>query len=134
MLLKDKRIFITEDNVFNRSIMELLLEKEGATIAFERWGTDTLERLQKFKPVDIIILDLMFPRGITGFDVYDNIRAYPEFANVPIIAVSAKDPEIALPECKAKGFAGFISKPVNHMIFAQQIAALIEGEAIWYTR
>lgn len=134
MILKDKRIFITEDNIFNRSIMEFILEREGAQIAFERWGTDTISRLKKFAPVDLIILDLMFPRGVTGFDVFDNIRVYPEFATIPIIAVSAKDPDSAVPECKSKGFSGFISKPINHMIFAQQIVTLIEGEQVWSTR
>ena len=63
MLLKGKRIFLTEDNLTNRSVIQLLLERDGAIFAFERWGTETTERLQKFAPVDIILLDLMLPDG-----------------------------------------------------------------------
>src|SRR4051812_42942929 len=131
MLLKGKRIFLTEDNLTNRSVMQLLLERDGAVFAFERWGFDTPERLQKFAPVDIILLDLMLPNGVTGLDLFDQIRALPEFARVPIVAVSAKDPSIAIPEVQAKGFNGFIAKPINRLRFASQIASAIAGESVW---
>jgi len=131
MLLKGKRIFLTEDNLTNRSVIQLLLERDGAVFAFERWGFDTLERLQKFAPVDIILLDLMLPNGVTGFDLYDQIRGLPDFQHIPIVAVSAKDPSIAIPEVQAKGFNGFIAKPINRLRFAQQIAWAIEGKPIW---
>src|SRR5688572_8100773 len=90
MLLKGKRIFLTEDNLTNRSVIQLLLERDGAIFAFERWGLETTERLQKFAPVDIILLDLMLPNNVTGLDLFDQIRALPAFQHVPIVAVSAK--------------------------------------------
>ena len=132
MLLKGKRIFLTEDNLTNRSVIQLLLERDGAIFAFERWGLETTERLQKFAPVDIILLDLMLPNNVTGLDLFDQIRALPAFEHVPIVAVSAKDPSIAIPEVQAKGFNGFIAKPINRLRFAQQIASVIAGEEIWY--
>jgi CheY-like chemotaxis protein len=131
MLLKGKRIFITEDNITNRSVMQLLLEREGAIVNFERWGRETCERLNHFAPVDIILLDLMFPDGITGLEIFDQIRAIPEFVNIPIVAVSAKDRDIAMLETKAKGFQGFIPKPINRLTFPQQIADAIQGKTIW---
>ena len=38
MLLVNKRIFIVEDNLANRTIMQLLLEKHGAQVSFEVAG------------------------------------------------------------------------------------------------
>lgn len=134
MILKNKRIFITEDNLTNRSIMQLLLEREGAIISFERWGRDTQKHLEKFLPVDIILLDLMLPNNVSGFDVFDQIRDIPGMEGVPIVAVSAKMPDTAIPETRAKGFDGFISKPIDYTRFSKQIATLIQGEAIWYSR
>lgn len=134
MLLKDKRIFITEDNLTNRSVMQLLLEQEGATVSFERWGRDTERRLKAFAPVDIVLLDLMFPNNVSGFDVFDQIRELPEMRGIPIVAVSAKTPDTAIPETQAKGFDGFISKPIDYTKFAQQIALIIQGEAVWAAR
>jgi two-component system, sensor histidine kinase and response regulator len=132
MILRGKRIFITEDNLTNRSVMQLLLEHEGAIIGFERFGRETCERLRAFAPVDIILLDLMFPDNISGYDVFDRIRAFPEFAAIPIIAVSATEPSVGVYTTQAKGFSGFISKPIDRRLFAQQIATVLDGEEVWY--
>jgi len=134
MILKDKRIFITEDNLSNRSVMQLLLEQEGAIVSFERWGRDTQKRIEEFAPVDIVLLDLMLPNNISGFDVYDEIRGLAAMQGVPIVAVSAKPPDTAIPETQAKGFNGFISKPIDYRTFAQQIATVIDGQSVWSAR
>ena len=131
MLLKNRRIFIVEDNVTNRSVMQLLLEQQGAVIAFERWGNETNQRLKAFAPVDIILLDLMFPNNVTGYEIFDRIRELPEFNAVPIVAVSASDSSTAIPLTREKGFAGFISKPIKFAQFPQQIADLIAGKNVW---
>jgi CheY-like chemotaxis protein len=134
MKLEGKRIFYVEDDVKNRSLVQIILEQAGATIGFERWGKDqTLPRLRAFAPVDLILLDLMLPRGVTGYDVFDAIRAEPEFAHVPIVAISASDPSIEIPRTRARGFAGFISKPIDLQSFPTQISTLINGQQIWET-
>lgn len=131
-LLAYKRIFIVEDNLANRAIEQMLLERHGARTAIERFGTDTLEKLDAFAPVDIIVMDLMLPDGVSGFDVADQIRENINYANVPIVAVSASDPAESMPTAKAKNFAGFISKPIDFDAFPQQIARILDGEEIWY--
>lgn len=111
--------------------MQLLLEMQGVEISFERWGIDTMKRLERFAPVDLILLDLMFPGGITGYDVFDQIRANPDYATIPIIAVSASEPAISIPKTKAKGFKGFIAKPINFDAFPEQIRLILNGQEIW---
>lgn len=125
MLLNAKRIFIIEDNLENRAIMQMLLEMQGAKVGFERWGTSTLRYLRSFAPVDIILLDLMFPNNVTGYEVFDLIRSDADFTHVPIVAVSASDASAAIPKTRAKGFAGFISKPVDYDHFAFQVSDLL---------
>src|SRR5215510_12056625 len=106
MPLQGKRIFIVEDNMGNNAVMQLLLEWKGAKVVSERWGTDVVERLQNFGQVDIILLDLMLPNGMTGYEIFDQIRAVPEYDSVPIVAVSAADASSAIPKARAKGFNG----------------------------
>ena len=133
MLLLKKRIFLVEDKVENRSIMQTLLEQHGAKIAFERWGKDTVERLRVFAPIDLILLDLMLPNKVTGYDIFDRIRAAAEFEHVPIVAVSAADPEVSIPKVKEKGFAGFIAKPIEFDLFPFQISQILNNQPVWYT-
>jgi CheY-like chemotaxis protein len=132
MLLRGKTIFIVEDNVQNRIIFQMALVRHGAITEFERRGPDALFRLASMPQVDLIILDLMLTDGVSGFDVFDQIRALEKYADIPIIAVSAMDPSIAVPRTRAKGFAGFIAKPINTALFAKQLADVINGTPVWY--
>lgn len=131
-LLKDKRIFIIEDNLENRIILRLVLHRHGAQVEFERWGHDVRPRLEAVQPIDIILLDLMFPNGVTGYDIFDRLRQIPSLAQVPIVAVSAADASVALPRCRAKGFNGFIAKPVDDELFPIQVANVIAGQPVWH--
>ncbi len=132
MFLKDKHIFIVEDNMQNRVIFQMAFVRHGAIVDFERRGRDTLIRLNDLSNVDLIILDLMLAEGVSGFDLYKLIRDVPKFKTIPIVAVSAMDPSIAIPKTMAIGFSGFIAKPIDNHLFPKQIARIIEGEAIWY--
>jgi CheY-like chemotaxis protein len=135
MLLNDKRVFIIEDNIDNRIITQVLLEQQGAQTAFERWGgADSIKRLHEFAPVDLIILDLMFPNQVTGYDVFDRIRREAAFEQVPIVAVSATDPITAIPLVRAKGFSGFISKPIDYDLFPRQLVRIMNCETVWYRK
>jgi two-component system sensor histidine kinase/response regulator len=132
-LLEGRRIFVVEDNSENRIIMRILLTQAGARVEFDLWGVTAVEKLREFEPVDLILLDLMLGRGSSGYQVYESIRALPEFAKIPIIAVSATDPAQAVPRCKSLGFNGFIPKPVNDDVFADQLAQVIAGQPVWET-
>ncbi len=133
MLLAHRTIFIVEDNVQNRVVFKIALARHGAQVEFERWGTNSSFLLRSLPHVDLIILDLMLANGISGFTVFDEIRALPQFDQVPIIAVSAMEPAVAIPKLRQKGFAGFLTKPIDSTEFPKQVARIIEGERIWAT-
>jgi len=131
MDLKDRRIFLVEDNIGNQTIAKTLLESHGAIVAIHRTGRDVVPHLKRFDPVDLIIIDLMLPSGVTGYDVVTNIQREGEFDGVPIIAMSVIDRSEAIPQAKKRGFSGFISKPIQFVNFPRQIASVIAGEEIW---
>jgi CheY-like chemotaxis protein len=130
--LKGKRIFYIEDDINNRVIATIILEQAGAKVGFERWGgLEAVMKLEAFLPIDIILCDLAFPRQITGYDVFERIRAVPSLAHIPIVAITSADPTTELPKVRAKGFNGFISKPINMMTFAHDLSKVLDGEAVW---
>ncbi|MEM6528128.1 MAG: response regulator [Chloroflexota bacterium] len=131
MRLRNKRIFLVEDNIGNQTITRTLLESHGAVIGVHRSGKDVVPHLRNFLPIDLIILDLMLPDGVTGYDIFTSIRDRHEFDGVPIIAMSVMDRSDAVPLARRRGFSGFISKPINFQIFPQQIASIIDGQVIW---
>ena len=131
MQLQDKRIFLVEDNIGNQTIAKTLLESHGAVVATHHSGQDVIPHLRQFLPVDLIILDLMLPSGVTGYDIFLAIRNQPGFSEVPIVAMSVIDRSEGVPQAKQRGFSGFVSKPISFQNFPQQIAQIIAGESIW---
>lgn len=131
MELKGKRIFVVEDNLENRVVYQMIFIREGIIVEFERWGTDMLWKLERFKPVDLIILDLMLARSVSGFNIFEEIRKLSEFDAVPIIAVSSADSSEAIPKARKLGFSGYIAKPIDQVHFPEQIRRVLIGEAIW---
>ena len=97
------------------------------------WFGGGKDILLEMLPLDLIILDLMFPGGKSGFDIFQEIRSWSQVDAVPIIAVSAMDTSVAMPKVRDLGFAGFISKPVNMDLFPRQIRPVIDGEPVWNT-
>ncbi|MBN1428108.1 MAG: response regulator [Anaerolineae bacterium] len=131
-LLSGKRIFVVEDDVTNLAIISTLLKQEEALVGFARWSSNTIGSMTLMAPIDAILLDLNLDHGSSGFDIFDKIRANKQFDKVPIVAVSALDPALAMSEARKKGFSGFISKPVDFSCFAEQIAAVANGEQVWF--
>jgi two-component system, chemotaxis family, sensor kinase CheA len=132
MLLKDQSIFIVEDNSHNRIVFQMTLVLTGARLEFERWGRDAVQRLNNQRVVNLIILDLMLHNNVSGYDIFIEIRSIPKYDNIPIVAVSAAEPAIALPKTRQMGFSGFIAKPINDDLFPKQLARILAGEKIWY--
>src|SRR4051812_11596433 len=96
MLLKGKTVFIVEDNQTNLNIALIYLEREGAKVYFCRRTADIFNKITEALPVDIILMDLMFPHNISGFDIFREVRSHSALENIPIVAVSASDPDITM--------------------------------------
>jgi CheY-like chemotaxis protein len=131
MLLSGKKILVIEDDPDNLAVISAILRQSGAFVESDRWGKEALQHIHRFIPVDAIILDLMLPGDMSGYQIFDEIRAISGFESTPIIAVSAADSNRELPKARSKGFSGYIAKPVRYTNFASHIADIIAGQSIW---
>jgi CheY-like chemotaxis protein len=130
--LRGKRILVVEDSALNLAVFATALKQSGAVVIQDYWNTDTVNLVTKHLPVDAILLDLMLKHAVSGYSIFDELQDDPVLAPIPVIVVSAADPDTEIPKAKQKGMAGFIGKPINPVKFAQQIAACIDGNPVWY--
>lgn len=130
LLLKNKRVFIVEDNAGNLGIASIYLEQQGALVKFVRWGLDAVENIARAMPLDIILMDLMLPGKVSGYDVFQQLRQFPSLAGVPVVAISASDPDVAMRRTAEMGFAGFVCKPISARI-SQHVADVLAGKKVW---
>ncbi|MDA0242607.1 MAG: ammonium transporter [Chloroflexi bacterium] len=80
---------IVEDDPATRELLRRTLQKEGWETSEAANGQLALEQLQQAVP-DLILLDLMMPE-MDGFQFIETIRHHPEWRNLPVIVVTAKD-------------------------------------------
>jgi len=85
----DVDILIVEDDTSVRDIMRRTLKKTGLTVAEANNGAEAIGYLQTCRP-SLIVLDLMMP-GMDGFSFLKRRKETPEWANIPVVVVTAKD-------------------------------------------
>jgi CheY-like chemotaxis protein len=129
--LKGKHIFVVEDDPINLAVISSILRSLAATVTVDLWGGTATKTLVKAMPIDVLLLDLMLPNNLSGYDVFDQIRAVPELQDFPIVAVTALDPGIGMNKAREKGFKGYITKPIRANTFGQYIMAILEGKEVW---
>ncbi|HRQ42046.1 MAG TPA: response regulator [Chloroflexota bacterium] len=131
--LTGKRIVVFEDNVTNLAVIATALRRQGVAVIQDAWNTQTTEFLLQHLPIDLIVLDIMLRKGISGYDVFDEWQVHPELSQILVVAVSSLDAESEIPKAQTKRFAGFISKSINAMKFPEQIEACLDGKKVWVT-
>jgi len=82
-------VLLVEDDVATRKMMTRTLEKSNWTVSEAGNGREALERLAQQK-ARLILLDLMMP-VMDGFDFLLEMRAKPEWQDIPVIVLTAKD-------------------------------------------
>lgn len=131
LFLANKRIFIVEDDVLNLSVLSKPLSVHGAIIYYNYSSIGIPMHIEQSLPIDIILLDIMLKRGVSGYDAFKEIKQNPKTTHIPVIAVTSLDPETEIPKAKALGFNGFISKPIRVHDFAKHVADVINGQKKW---
>src|SRR5690606_37183655 len=111
---------LVDDDVRNVFALSSVLEMYGMQVAFAENGFECLEILQSGTRFDLVLMDIMMPE-MDGFEAIQKLRDMPEFAALPIIALTAKAMKEDREKCMEVGASDYIAKPVN----PNQIISLI---------
>lgn len=131
--LAETRILIVEDDENNRLVTSKLLQVDGARAAnIYLQEADPLPFLRALLPekVDLILLDLQLP-GKDGYEVLAELRADAEFAQIPVIAITANVMRQDVLHAQEAGFNGFLGKPINGPLFGERVLQVLAGETVW---
>ena len=114
------RVLVVEDNRDLAKLFCDLLEVMGCVTEAVFNARAALESARRKAP-DLVFCDLRLPGGKSGFDLAADMRADPELAGIPLIAVSgyAEGPERN--RALEAGFQQVFEKPVK---FAQMMEVL----------
>jgi len=111
-VFEGRRILIVEDDARNVFALTSALEPRGAKIEIARNGREALEHLRRHPDVALVLMDVMMP-VMDGLEATREIRKQPQFAKLPIIALTAKAMIDDREKCLEAGANDYIAKPLD---------------------
>ena len=105
------KILLVEDNEMNRDMLSRRLEKRGYTLAIAVDGGAGVAMVKPEKP-DLILMDMSLP-VIDGWEATKQVKADPETAGIPIIALTAHAMDSDRQKAIGAGCDDFDTKPVE---------------------
>jgi len=115
------RILVVEDSPDIRFLVRMLLEGAGHEVLSVGDGRAGVEAARSERP-DLILMDLSLP-VLSGWEATREIKANPESASIPVLAVTAHAMQGDRERALAAGCDGFIPKPIDEETFAALIAS-----------
>ncbi|HEV7196983.1 MAG TPA: response regulator [Pedococcus sp.] len=126
MTRRRPKVLLVEDNERNLKLARDLLEFNGFTVFVATTGEEALAQAQRAGP-DVILMDLQLP-GIDGHTALARLRARPETAGIPVVAVTAFAMAADRRRALEAGFDGYLEKPISIREFPQQVRRYLKGE------
>ncbi len=100
-------ILIIEDDEILQRMYQKSFESEGYVTVQSADGLIGLQLAKTHKP-DVILLDIMLPGGMNGFDVLEQMKKDEELKNIPVLVVTNLDSEGKV--AKEIGASGYLVK------------------------
>lgn len=119
-----KKVLIVEDQADIRELVRVTLEFEPYELQEAADGPSALEIAHRFKP-DLVLLDVMMPGGMDGYEVCKRLKASPELRRTKVIMLTAKGQKSDLAAGKAAGADEYLVKPFSPLDLMKAAARMI---------
>jgi len=105
------RILVVDDQEDNVQLLADLLGCHDYRVEVALSGQAALDSIERCAP-DLILLDVVMP-GLSGLQVLRRLRADERYALLPIVLVTALDPDTERIKGLEAGADDFVTKPIN---------------------
>jgi adenylate cyclase len=122
------KILVVDDTPNNVKLLSDVLAVRGYAVATAASGEEALAKIAAEHP-DLVLLDVMMP-GLSGYDVCTRVRADPETALLPVVLVTALDPERERIKGIEAGADDFLTKPINQGELFARVRSLLRVKAL----
>jgi signal transduction histidine kinase/HAMP domain-containing protein/CheY-like chemotaxis protein len=111
-ILPGSRVLIVDDDIRNVFALTHVLGRVGMPVVYAENGREGIETLERQPDVALVLMDIMMPE-MDGYETIEAIRRTARWADLPIIAITAK----AMPGDREKSIAcganDYVPKPVD---------------------
>jgi len=119
-----KRILVVDDTDSNRSLLSILLEREGYNVIAVSSGKEALTACND-NNIDLCLLDIKMP-GMSGFELVTHLQKNEKTASIPFVFVSSSDNKNSVLKGMYLGAIDYISKPIAPKNFIRKVKFYFE--------
>lgn len=107
------RILLVEDNELNQQVASELLSDAGFIVEIAENGQEAVNKVQsQTQPYDIVLMDMQMP-VMDGMTATRLLRSQPQYAGLPILAMTANALQSDREKCLASGMNAHLPKPIE---------------------
>ncbi|MFC5957859.1 HAMP domain-containing protein [Streptomyces pratens] len=116
-----QKVLIVDDDIRNVFALTSVLEQHGLSVLYAENGREGIEVLEQHDDVAVVLMDIMMPE-MDGYATTTAIRRMPQFAGLPIIALTAKAMKGDREKAIESGASDYVTKPVDpdHLLSVMQ--------------
>jgi CheY-like chemotaxis protein len=114
----NKILVIDDSRVIRKTVRDMLPEGDFEVIEAKD-GLEGINFVEKERPA-LIMLDFILPK-MSGWDVFQQIQAHPEYQKIPLVLMSGKKEEVTSKISEPFEFFEFIEKPFDRVVLAEAI-------------
>lgn len=121
------KILLVEDNEMNRDMLSRRLERRGYEVVIALDGESGLALAASEAP-DLVLMDMSLP-VLDGWEATRRLKASPETAAIPVIALTAHAMSSDRDRALQAGCDDYDTKPVELPRLLEKIEALLTARA-----
>ncbi|MEZ6022330.1 MAG: PleD family two-component system response regulator [Hyphomonadaceae bacterium] len=118
------RILIVDDLEPNRRLLEAKLTAEYYDVVMASRGEEAVQLARREKP-DLILMDVMMPGGIDGFEACRRLKSQPETRHIPVIMVTTLNEREDKMRGLQAGAEEFLTKPIDDVQLMARVKSLV---------
>jgi CheY-like chemotaxis protein len=116
-------VLLVEDNEDNRTIYTTILRHCGHEVAEAATGEEGIRLARELRP-GVILMDVAMP-GIDGWEATRRLKADPETAHIPVVALTAHAMAEDRQRAVDAGCESYLAKPVEPRKVVEEVERLL---------
>ena len=123
------RILVVDDLEANRRLLQAKLTADYYEVLLAQRGEEAVQMARREKP-DLILLDVMMPGGIDGYEACRRLKAQPETRHIPVIILTTLDDRDNKVRGLQAGAEEFLTKPIDDVQLMARVKSLLSLKVV----